>query len=134
MFTMKILRSIMIVLLVHIAIAGMGYVAGSNHFNDDALKSNYDSSQADVYNYLQDELSSAESYDGIGVAPAIYKFELIDLGTLPGGNASSAISINNNGQVVGSSQKQDSDFYYATLFDTSGNGNNISTQDFMGHK
>jgi len=106
MITTKILRSITIVLLVHIAMEGVGYVAGSNHFNDDVL-------------------TITEFGDEIRAAKSIYKYEVIDLGTLPGENASTASSINNSGQVVGTSRTEGLGYSYATLFDTSGSGNNI---------
>jgi uncharacterized membrane protein len=46
------------------------------------------------------------------------------LGTLPGKSAGAPLSINNSGQVVGFSFSSDRDFR-ATLFDNTGNGNNI---------
>jgi probable HAF family extracellular repeat protein len=52
------------------------------------------------------------------------KYELIDLGALPGGFFSLAESINNNGQVVGQSDNA-SWFSRAILFDSSGGGINI---------
>jgi probable HAF family extracellular repeat protein len=51
------------------------------------------------------------------------EYEVIDLGTL-GGNESTAYSINNTGQIVGIAEY--TEFYgHATLFDPTGDGNNI---------
>jgi probable HAF family extracellular repeat protein len=51
------------------------------------------------------------------------QYQFIDLRVLPGGNHSEAASINNNGQIVG--YANNSSEYHATLFDSTGAGNNI---------
>jgi len=51
------------------------------------------------------------------------RYEITDLGTL-GGNFSCAYSINDSGQIVGDSESS-SGHRHATLFDQTGNGNNI---------
>ncbi len=48
-------------------------------------------------------------------------YALIELGGLPDRNLSNAHSINNDGQIVGRSMHG----FEATLFDSTGNGNNI---------
>jgi probable HAF family extracellular repeat protein len=53
------------------------------------------------------------------------QYQIIDLGTLPGGTRSTALSINNNGQIVGYSSTYNGK-YHATLFDSTGAGNNIN--------
>ncbi len=52
----------------------------------------------------------------IGISTTEAYYNVIDLGTL-GGNYSDALSVNNNGQIVGFSNQ------HACLFDPSGNGN-----------
>ncbi|NIP25272.1 MAG: DUF3466 family protein [Phycisphaerae bacterium] len=54
---------------------------------------------------------------------ALPRYEIIDLGTL-GGNMSRANSINNRGQIVGYAYNS-SGYRRATLFDPTGNGNNL---------
>jgi len=54
----------------------------------------------------------------------------LDLGTLPGYDAAEAFSINNRGQIVGRAN-QSSSGYAATLFDPSGQGNNINLEDLI---
>ncbi len=98
----------------------------------DVGDANDGSNLADTYNYLRDGLSSAESGDEIRVAPAVCRYEVIDLGTLPGGTASSAAcSINDSGQIVGGSLNSLGN-YRATLFDESGGGNNIDLGTLAG--
>jgi probable HAF family extracellular repeat protein len=58
------------------------------------------------------------------------EYQFIDLGVLPGGTGSSALSINNNGQIVGWTFVVDQ--RRVTLFDSTGSGNNIDLQAFKG--
>jgi probable HAF family extracellular repeat protein len=64
------------------------------------------------------------------VHQAIGYYQLIDLGTLPGQEVSVAYSINNNGQIVGYTDKHPELLVrpnpIATLFDPTGGGNNIA--------
>jgi uncharacterized membrane protein len=53
------------------------------------------------------------------------KYHTIELATLPGYDASFALSINNRGEVVGSVHDYSHSKERAVLFDTSGDGNNI---------
>jgi len=55
------------------------------------------------------------------------RYNVTDLGTLPGYNSSRAWSINNNGQVIGWAESVDPSHYImkAVLFDATGTGNNI---------
>ena len=59
----------------------------------------------------------------VGMASADILYDVIDLGTL-GGNRSEVHSVSNNGQIVGEAMDEQSQ-YYATLFDPTGQGNNI---------
>ncbi len=60
-----------------------------------------------------------------GAAPC--RYNLTDLGTLPGYERSRAWSINNNGQVIGYAESDGPpyDWMKAVLFDVTGDGNNI---------
>lgn len=54
---------------------------------------------------------------------ALPRYEIIDLGTL-GGDESGARFVNDRGKIVGSAYNQQGE-RRATLFDSTGNGNNI---------
>ncbi len=58
-------------------------------------------------------------------APAVIRYNVVDLGTLAGYEYSRAWSINNNGQIVGWVEERDSYTQRAILFDATGGGNNI---------
>jgi probable HAF family extracellular repeat protein len=58
-------------------------------------------------------------------AAAAIRYNVTDLGTLPGYESSRAWSINNKGQVIGWAESDSSYLMKAVLFDATGAGNNI---------
>jgi probable HAF family extracellular repeat protein len=92
----------------------------------------YDNTYSIAYsiNNNGDIVGSAENYL-LGYNHAVFFDSTgnIDLGTL-GGTYSAALSINENGVIVGCAQNEFGD-YHATLFDPTGNGNNIDLNNLI---
>jgi probable HAF family extracellular repeat protein len=63
------------------------------------------------------------------INPAVNAYYAIDLGTL-GGSYSNALSINNNGQIVGCASNSSGDAH-ACLFDSTGGGNNTDLNSLI---
>jgi uncharacterized membrane protein len=64
----------------------------------------------------------------------VLKYNLVNLGTLPGYSNSTAYSINNAGQIVGEVFDDYHDKTQAVRFDVSGNGNNINLGTLGGNR
>jgi len=83
------------------------------------------------------DAGNAEDYIRAAFFDATGAGNNIDLGTL-GGRHSTALSINNSGQIVGWAEDSNGNWpqygYYATLFDSTGDGNNINLGTLGGHE